>query len=447
MGAAATPGDVARLFGRVAFGATAADLDRWTGRPYAEVVEALLEVPTATLRAAQPDEPRRLALVTTGADVGVAQSWWLERMRTARYPLEERMTLLWHDHFATAVAPQLPDLAMVLQQNQTLREHALGNVRNLVAAMTVDPAMLHWLDGQNSAPPLPNENYAREFFELFTLGRSPQVFTETDIREAARAFTGWGADQLTRRSAFRPQLHDRGAKRILGTTVADLGAAEHVAVARLALDQPVAARFLAATLVAHLAYETEGDLLTRPDPLVRAVADALRRHDWELVPALRVLLLSPEFRTSSARSHQRAVRSPAEVLVAACKGLGIAADNRSLLELMTRMGQQLFVPPNVGGWPTGSSWLSPATVIARYDLGLRAVALARGLPVGAPALPALPASTDLAGWARRMGLAGLSPNTEAALRRYLAAEDAGTEADRQAGVAALLLASPDWTVM
>lgn len=442
-GATASAADVARLYGRVAFGATPADLDRWTGRPYPDLVDTLLEVPTAQARAIQSDEPRRLALAAS-PEIRLAQGWWLERMRTARYPLEERMTLFWHDHFATAVSPDLPDLRMLLAQNQTLRTGALGSVRDLVAAITVDPAMLYWLNGRDSAPPLPNENYAREFFELFTLGRTPQVYTETDVREAARAFTGWTADGLTGQSAFRAGRHDKGTKKILGRTITDLGAAEHVEVARLALDHPLATRFVAAKLVAHLAYvPAETDLLRRPDPLVRAVADELRRSDWQLVPALRVLLLSREFRSAPPTSLQRTVRSPVEVVVATYKALGLPVDRRAA-DLLVRMGQQLFVPPNVGGWPMGRAWLSPPSVIARYDLGLFAVTQAQQTVAR---IAPLPPSADLAGWARRLGLPGLSPGTVDALRRYLASGDAGNEADRQAGVAALVLASPDWTVL
>src|SRR5688572_29560395 len=169
-----TAHDVARLLGRTSFGATAADLDLWTGRNYADLVESIVATSAAPVPAPAPlpDEVVRLSLEhnkdASWAPAQAARAWWLERMRTSPFPLLERMTLFWHGHFATAVSipPFVYDL---IRQNQTIRTHALGSFRDLAAAMTVDPAMLYWLNGYHNTIPHPNENYAREFFELFTL--------------------------------------------------------------------------------------------------------------------------------------------------------------------------------------------------------------------------------------------------------------------------------------
>src|SRR5688500_6507159 len=150
--------EVSRLFARVAFGATAADLDTWTGQPYTALVDHLLNIPALDGRAPTVDEVERTYLesAANGQGFGIrigsfpqyipeATTWWIERMRTTPYPLEERMVLFWHDHFATAYLFPYPDASLLMYQNQTMRRHALGNFRALVAAMTIDPAMLYWL--------------------------------------------------------------------------------------------------------------------------------------------------------------------------------------------------------------------------------------------------------------------------------------------------------------
>ena len=241
--ATATRADIARLFGRAAFGATNADLDFWTGKPYVDAVDHLLTGPDAPELEDGVTELYRQTLQLSG-NLEAHQHWWMEQMRTTSWPLRERMTLFWHNHFATAVTGEnRPDPYMLMQQTNTLRLKGLGNFRDLVAAMNVDEAMLHWLDGAQSAPPKPNENYAREFFELFTLGKSPQVYSEGDIREAARAFTGWQPSGTE--GSFNANRHDHGAKHVLGVTVPDLGAAEHLEIMQIALRQPVAYRFIA----------------------------------------------------------------------------------------------------------------------------------------------------------------------------------------------------------
>lgn len=447
--------DVASIFGRVAFGATSADLDTWTGRTQDELADHLLAVPTDSAAfGAQPDEARRISVTAAAtsankqngrAQLQAAQGWWQERMRTTPWPLLERMTLFWHDHFATGLGQPYPDVAMMLQQNQTQRTHALGNFSELLAAMTVDPAMLHWLDGARSVKGKPNENYAREFFELFALGVSPQQYTEGDIREAARAFTGWTVNGQ-RAAAFDARRHDTALKTVLGRRINDLGADEHLAVRDAALGMPVAARFVAWKMVQKLAYDPgKVDVMSGADPLVVRVAAELR-ESWDIRAAVEVLLRSPEFRQRPAL----AARQPVEQAVHACKALGVAADGAQVIQAMDGMGQRLFDPPNVGGWPVDEEWLAPGTTLARYRLATFVEAEARrqagavDLPVGPRVLP--PAD-DLGQWAARFGLAGFTPNTERTLRGYLAASAKAPAAQRQKGVMTLVISSPDWTVM
>lgn len=438
-----TAADVSRLLGRVAFGATAADLDAWTGREYGDLVDFLVD---SALPVPPPDDAQRVALEWSTdqsfADAWPARRWWLERMRTTPAPLLERMTLLWHGHFATAVSipPFVYDL---MEQNQTLRFNALGSFRTLCERITVDPAMLYWLNGFHNAVPKPNENYAREFFELFTLGKRPQVYYERDIREAARAFSGWIIDG-NGAAAFVPSRHDKGSKQILRQTVKNLGDKEYLRVVEIALAQPVSYRFIAWKLVANLCYvPSTTNVLNDPGPLVKKVGETLQKNDWNIAAGVRTLLLDDEFRYASPVHGRQYVRQPVECVVHAAKVFGVNAGDDILLRALEGMGQSLFNPVNVGGWPLGRDWISPVTAIARYDAGLRVAELASQSPLAA----AWPASADLAGWTRKLGLAGVSANTANAVNGYLRRAASANEVHKQIGVLTLLLSSPEWAVM
>ena len=445
--------DVSSILGRVAFGATAADLDTWTGRTQDELADHLLAVPTdPAVFGAQPDEARRASVTFAAtaaneengrAQLQAAQGWWQERMRITGWPLLERMVLFWHDHFATALGAPHPDVAMMLRQNETQRTHALGNFAELVAAMTVDPAMLHWLDGAKSITGKPNENYAREFLELFTMGVSPQQYGEQDIREAARAFTGWTVNGQ-RAAAFDARRHDKGVKTVLGRRIPDQGESEHLAVRDAALATPVSSRFIALKLVQNLAYDPGPiDLMADSDPLVAKIAGRLR-SDWSIRGALDILLRSTELR----RRTGELARHPVEQAVHACKVFDIAADAGEILLSLEGMGQRLFEPPNVGGWPRGEEWISPGTTLARYRLGtfieLEARRTSGSLPVGTRSFPP---TADLGAWATLFGLPGFSPHTEGVLRGYLSSKGQADDSERLKGLITLVISSPEWTVM
>jgi uncharacterized protein (DUF1800 family) len=445
----ATRADVSRLFGRVAFGATAEDLDRWTGQPYDDVVDFLLDVPDPALRGPAVDDGQRLFLenITRGASNGgqnfveSAQLWWLERMRTTPYPVEERMVLFWHDHFATAWSPAMPDIGMLLQQNQTLRKHALATFPAMVREITLDPAMLFWLNGNQNFKGKPNENYARELFELFTLGTLPQVYTERDIREAARALTGWTLDPVLRIPQFVADAHDTGTKTIFGRTIGDMGADEYREVVDIAIDQPVSRWFIAYKMVLNFAHvPTTTNVLTTPGALITAVAEALR-SGWNIKSAMRALMLHDEFRSPNVAAGNQNVRQPIELAVGACKALGVSTDHPDLIALLQRLRQLPLAPPNVGGWPTGRNWLSPLTAIARYGVGLFAAQAAISASAN------LPAASDIAGWASRFGLAGFSDNTRTALTSYLSSRPGAPEEELRPGISALIVSSPEWMVM
>lgn len=462
----ATRQDVSRLFARAAFGATAQDLDTWADRPYAEVVEGLLDVPALDGRSPTADEVDRLyyeqlsenvssfSLGLLSAAVEEAGRWWLERMRTTQYPLEERMTLMWHDHFATAYLAPFPNVAMLMQQNQTLRRGALGNFRTLVEEMSVDPAMLWWLNGNENTKGKPNENYARELLELFTLGVVPQIYTEQDIREAARALTGWDVSGFN--SGYEPFFsagnHDTGEKTVLGVTFGNLGDQEYKKVVDIALAQDAAPKFVAYKLVINFAYQpATGDLFQDPDPLVDKVATTLRSSNWDLKEAMRTLLMSEEFRFADPSAARQVVRQPIDLVASACKQVGVSAKSANVTTLLRRMGQLPFEPPNVGGWPTSKEWLSPVTTLARYDWGVTVYNLFASISVLPPSATLsddpLPPSSDLDAWTARFGLAGLSDNTKTLIQDYLVSRAGASEREKQAGVLILLASSPDWMVM
>ena len=437
----ASRADVARLYGRVAFGATTVDLAAWTGKRYVDVVENLLMAPT----------PGTVPLDRVPAQLGsvseplTGQMWWLNQMLTTPFPLEERMTLLWHNHFATAAGKARGDL--VVAQNQTLRTHALGSFRDLLVAVTLDPAMLQWLDGAMNVVGKANENFARECFELFTLGRRPQVYTETDIREAARAFTGWelsGAAQ----AQYQEAKHDPRTKTILGRTITNQSANEYKAVLDAALAQPSAATFVARRIVQNLAYEVAPDPAT--DPLVTLVAGQLRTSNWNIRTAVRAMLLSDLFRNADPTQGRQVVRQPIELAIHAAKAVGLPRiDDTTIPAELRAAGQVPFEPPNVGGWLLGPRWLGPSTYLGNYAVSARMQAW-RNVLVPAR-LRTTPPSADIgaggAAWAAQMGLAALSPTTLAACQAFVASGAGGTEEQLQDGIFILIANSPDWQVM
>jgi uncharacterized protein (DUF1800 family) len=458
----ATSTDVSRLFGRAAFGATTNDLHTWTGGSYGAAVDSLFPPgPPGTIgRLPYTDDWEQSVTEYQTTDVGTAQRWWLERMRVGPYPLEERLTLFWHDHFATAALGE-PDVGTAMLQNRTLRANALGSFRTLANAMTVDAAMLYWLNGIANREGGVNENYAREFFELFTLGVFPQVYTETDIREAAKAFTGFAVNTTLRAAQFSAPRHTPGTKTILGRTVgghlpgSPEEALEYTEVTEAALAHDggrTVSRFLAYKLVLEFGYSPNTANLAG-DPVVEAVASAIRAGDaWDLRAGVRTMLLHPGWRYASSASGYDLVRSPVEIIVHAAKILnyppvpwGSLLWPQQVMPAAERTGQLLFLPPNVGGWPNGLAWLSQVSNLARYDVMVTLVTYWKNL--GLDTLGAMPPSGDLDAWAWYMGLPGFGTNTTLRLREFLADPGTTVEVEKQMSMFILVGCCPEWQVM
>ena len=276
------------------------------------------------------------------------QAWWLFRMQRAEFPLREKLTLFWHGHFATSFR-KVENMRLMHRQNETLRQNSLGDFRDLVVAVSRDPAMIVWLDNQQNVKGRPNENYARELMELFTLGEGH--YTERDVQEAARAFTGWHQDEF--RFVFNREVHDFGTKTVLGQR----GDFDGEDVVDIVLQQPQAKRFLATKLLKYF---------VMPEPSEQLVAEAaqvLTDCNLEIKWFLRTLLLSKVF--YAAETRYALIKSPVEYVVGALRDLNAMFPGQELAELMAGMGQELFAPPSVEGWEGGQSWISSNAWLAR----------------------------------------------------------------------------------
>ncbi|MGH7737246.1 MAG: DUF1800 domain-containing protein [Candidatus Tyrphobacter sp.] len=281
------------------------------------------------------------------------QEWWLQRMLATPAPLQEKMAFFFHGHFTTAAIQKGVSPVMVYNQNQLFRSYALGNLRELTRAISKDPAMLLYLDNALNVATHPNENYARELMELFTLG--VDQYTEDDVRESARAWTGWRVQRLTDRVFFQPRLHDDGSKTFLGNT----GNWTGDDIVNIIFSQAQCARFFGKALLAEFVYDD-------PEPaLVDEAANLLLRHDYELAPVVSALLRSNVF--YSERAYRARVKTPVELVVGTYKSLGVANIDRAALGALHAMGQILFYPPNVAGWPGGENWLTSQMMIARQN--------------------------------------------------------------------------------
>jgi uncharacterized protein (DUF1800 family) len=282
------------------------------------------------------------------------QGWWFHRMLVTRAPLREKMTLFWHDHFATSVQ-KVRQAALMMNQNDLFRKHAVGNFKELTQAILLDPAMLIYLDTESSRKGKPNENFAREVMELFTLGEGN--YTEQDIREAARAFTGYQMNRLTGEVTHNIRQWDGGEKTIFGKSGPFTGAD----VIDLIFQSPRPAQFLAKKLWEFFVYEN-------PSPTaVDALADSFHKSNFEVAPLLREIFLSKEFYAEASIRSQ--IKSPVQFLVSLLKQLEITTPPVGFpITSQQQLGQVLFLPPNVAGWDWGQAWINTNTLLTRYNL-------------------------------------------------------------------------------
>ena len=357
------------LMRRAAFSHEPGDLDRLVGLGHDAALDSLLNPDPAAVRAFEAEVgPLEEAAVASGEPAAVAGAW-CHRMLHSPDQLRERLTLFWHGHFATSQAKVI-DLPLMARQIALFREHALGRFGDLLAAVVVDPAMLLWLDGDANRAGSPNENLAREVFELFALG--PGNYTEADIREAARALTGWSVTDATGRGGpagrrvarFDPRRHDGGVKTVLGRT-GRWGAGD---VVRICLEKSATGRFIVQKLFMSFCSETAEPT----DGQVEHLAAGFRLRNYDLRWLAGTLLGSWAFHSDVAVGQR--VKSPVEFCVGVGRNLGGAVGGRAVADAAAGMGQRLLFPPDVSGWAGGTAWLGSGPLIDRSNFAADAAA-------------------------------------------------------------------------
>ncbi|MFP6583099.1 MAG: DUF1800 domain-containing protein [Candidatus Hydrogenedentota bacterium] len=284
--------------------------------------------------------------------VDLLKQWWLERMLNSPRPLEEKMTLFWHGHFATS-AQKIKNSEVNYTLHDTLRRHATGNFKELTLAVAQSPAMLRYLDNTQNVKEHPNENWARELMELFTLGIGN--YTEDDIKESARAFSGWAIGR--KGYVFNEKKHDFGSKTFLGHT----GNFDGDEILAIIFEQDAAATFLCTKLYKFFVNDT-------PDErVINAMANEMRAYDYHVEPVLRKLFLSKHFYDEANRGNQ--IKSPIHFIVQLTHDLNMKyPPYQSMARASAQLGQNLFYPPNVKGWDGGRAWINANTLLTRYNL-------------------------------------------------------------------------------
>ncbi len=283
-------------------------------------------------------------------EVWRAQQWWAKRMLTTNRPLEEKLALFWHGHFATS-DDKLRDYRKSLKQLALFRTAGNGNFRDLLIGVAKDPAMLVYLDAGENIKGSPNENFSREILELFTMGVGN--YTEKDIREAARAFTGWTNDSLT--FVMKPELHDEEEKTFLGQT----GNFDGIDIINIVLEQDVTARLIAAKLYRYFVHtDPSAQMVTR-------LGKQFKEENYDIASLLSTIFLSRDFYSPQAYGTQ--IKSPVHLVVSTYRKLGLT-DIPGIPDFNTatrNLGQELLHPPNVAGWEGGRSWVTPALLVER----------------------------------------------------------------------------------
>jgi uncharacterized protein (DUF1800 family) len=434
-------GDIALLHRRAGFGASPDELDRLAAGGYDAAVERVLSQLTATDAAAdavplpaftdfdQPDPTPDSAAKRQAQQARDQQrrregaalvEWWLGRMLTTTTPLREKLTLFWHGHFATSIQKvKYPQLMHA--QNELLRTSGAGGFEALAQAVAKDPAMLLWLDAATNSKAHPNENFARELMELFTLGIGN--YSERDVTEAARCFTGWRLDRKDWTFAFAPKDHDDGPKTVLGQT----GAFGGEDVVHLATRSGASARFIASKVWSHFARPGGPD-----DPVVAQLAAGYAK-DLDVTALLRAVFLHPEFRSDATRAGL--VKTPIEYVVGAVRALQLKPTQQivqGMAAVLKSLGQVPFDPPSVGGWPQNGYWLTTASSLSRLGF---AELIVRNADLSS--VSRVTGTARVAAVARLLSLDAFTPATEGAFELVL---------DDPRSLVAVALVSPEYVL-
>ncbi len=365
--------DARHLLNRSGFGATARELNRYIGMPRSQAIDLIVDGlssrpasrPPAWINGPAPHHWTRNELAPTerrifndarDQEIQSLRLWWIREMIETGSPQAEKLTLFWHNHFATAFSAINDQSISIARQHMMFREHGSGNFKALLRAVIRDPAMLNYLDNDNSRKQSPNENLARELFELFTLGEGN--YTERDIKNAARALTGY-TTSATRNLLFqfKPENHDTGVKTVFGQQ----GKFNADNLIDLILEQPATARFIAAKFWSWLV----SDVKPSPEQL-KPLAKSFRRSGYNITMLYREILRSEAFWQQSHRAT--IVHSPVSLVVGAIRSTGVVPSSwQTLPYSLQQLGQNLFEPPNVAGWPGGATWVTPGRLLNRLE--------------------------------------------------------------------------------
>lgn len=289
------------------------------------------------------------------------QKWWLQRLIETGRPLEEKMTLFWHGHFAAGYRT-VEDSYHMFQQNQLFRKHATGNFADLALRILRDPAMLKYLDNDESRKGRPNENLARELMELFVLGEG-NGYSEQDIKEGARALTGYSFSDDA--FVFNENQHDGDSKTIFGQT----GAWDGDDFARIILSRKECSEFLCKKLYRFFVNDQPEMPTKAVSAVTKSLASELRKQQYDLKPLLKMLFKSQHF--FDAANRGASIKSPVQLTVQTIRELGTPPRELATLnEACNLMGQSLFMPPSVKGWECGQSWINTSTLFVRQNLAV-----------------------------------------------------------------------------
>src|SRR5215467_10535495 len=364
---------VAHLLRRTTFGASLDDFERAASDGFSKTVDRLLE----TRPAAPPALPAAAVTAAGGLNVAQLQGWWVDHMLSSSTPFIERMTLFWHGHFTSDFRKVGVQTPFIHWQNLTWRDMALTDLRSMLMRVTTDPAMLRYLDLGTSTGQAPNENYSRELMELFALGVGH--YTEDDVRAAAKGLAGWVEPRPTGVADVTVDAKNKVTQRrpvygqpTTGTFVANrayrggpitfLGKQDTYDTQKVIdriLAQPNTASFIAGKAVQEF-------VTARADQsYVNRLADAFRSSKYDMKTLLRAVFTSPEF--TADQSYRALVKSPTEFMVHTLRALNAPQLSRLAAQAAQGMGQVLFDPPDVGGWPTNQAWISSNSVVARVN--------------------------------------------------------------------------------
>lgn len=338
----------AHLLRRAGFSGTPQEIEQFAAISHADAVDKILDFGSDAPNSF--DLQDHMEQVNYNPSIEDIQTWWVDAMLTTPNPLQEKMTLFWHGHFTTAY-PKTGNPILLLEQNQLFRTNAIGNFKDLVKAVSRNPAMIYYLDGEVNRKGKPNENYARELMELFTIGIGN--YTEQDVREAARAFTGWGV--RGRSFFFDASSHDNDTKTFMGQT----GNFDGDDIINIILSHPASGQFIVSKLWNYFVY------LNPAPSVIQNLAQIYFVNNYELKPVLRAMFNSPEF--LSAQAYRALSKSPTQFVIGAIRQLGIINLGTQVVNNITAVGQELFNPPTVKGWDDGVSWFNSALFFNRAN--------------------------------------------------------------------------------